>query len=50
MVVYALLIVVGTIMRVPVVVVLISWLTLIGVLAVEEGLNENKSNDTPERT
>lgn len=50
MLIDALLIVVGTIMRVPVVVALISWVTLIGVLAVEKGLIENGADDSPEKT
>lgn len=49
-IVSALLVVVSTIMVVPVVVVLISWLTLIAVLAVEEGLKENGSNEGSEAT
>jgi uncharacterized membrane protein YesL len=44
------LVVVGTIMTVPLVILLISWLALIGVLAVEEGLKEINTNEGSETT
>lgn len=50
LVVCTVFVVVGTIMTVPLVVLLISWLALIGVLAVEEGLKEIKSNESSETT
>jgi hypothetical protein len=37
-------------MTVPLVVLLISWLALIGVLAVEEGLKEIETNERSETT
>jgi uncharacterized membrane protein YesL len=43
-------VVVGTIMTVPLVVLLISWLALIGVLAVEQGFKEIKPKEFPGRT
>jgi hypothetical protein len=43
-------VVVGTIMTVPLVVLLISWLALIGVLSVEHGLKEIKSKASPGKT
>lgn len=50
LVVCTVFVVVGTIMTVPLVVLLISWLALIGVLAVEEGLKEIKTNESSETT
>jgi uncharacterized membrane protein YesL len=50
LVVCTVFVVVGTIMTVPLVVLLISWLALIGVLAVEEGLKVIKSNESSETT
>jgi hypothetical protein len=50
LVVCAVFVIVGTIMTVPLVVLLISWLALIGVLAVEEGLKEIETNERSETT